>query len=209
MRSIKALCLAVAAGCLVLAFWTAPAGATSFCKVKVEVCSEAFRYPSGAEYHWHLQEEVALTMGLATCNASVLDDVLLEPGTPLLDEVSDTTYAGCTSFLTECGAEVVHLPLKSEAEASTSTVKITRDGGELEWHVVCGPVLCSYSAKKVDFQIKGGEPAVAVAKEQPLTLVNGPGVECETKPSFSATYVIDEVTVSGKTTKNPPLYLTK
>jgi hypothetical protein len=207
---MKVSCLALAAGCVaLLSFGATPAAATAFCKVKTEVCSEASRYPSGAEYHWHLQKEETVQTGFVSCTASVLVDVLLEPGTPLLNEVSDTTYAGCTSFLGECGEEVVHLPLKSEAEVSTSTIKITREGGELEWHVVCGSALCVYGAKKVDFLIKGGEPATAVAKEQPLTLKEGPGPTCGLKPTFNASYVIDEVTVSGKTTKNPPLFLTK
>jgi len=210
MGSIKMLCLGLTAGCLAFAiFGAGPAAATSLCMVEAETCSEAFEYPTGSEYHLHLKEGATVQTGIATCTASVMVDALLEPGTPLLDEVSDTNYAGCFSSLTKCGEEIEHLPITSEVEASTSTLSLKRGGGELEWLVVCGPVECKYGAKKVDFKVEGGEPATAAAEEQKLTLLAGPLPECSLHPTFSAEYVFDEVTLEGETIEDPPLYITE
>lgn len=184
MRLIKGgVLMALAALAAAAVLGAAPAGATTFCKAKEEVCAKGNRYPAGTTVKLKLAgsaSEFKTSLGTIACTESSFEGKSTEESTGssmvAIDTLWETfSFAGCKLGKTSCTVTVLWPWLVLWASLDKFPhihSKVQEDPfalGGASGQIKCGALInCTYDAENAILEGESGTPASWIATEVPL-----------------------------------------
>jgi RHS repeat-associated protein len=197
MRTARLICLAALSALATMACLGSPAAsAATLCSVKENPCPGAFEYKAGTKIEAVLaagnKATFTTSLGTVTCLSSTIGGETTSAGGKekvVEAKVSTLTFASCKLAETACTLTAVHLPYSASFTALEGIEALTLEHSEgVGVSAKCGAFIsCTYTAKRVELKMVGGNPATLTVSGLPL---EGGGAFCGTKPTFTAKYEV-------------------
>ncbi len=197
MRTARLIGLAALSALAAMAFLgSTVTSAATLCSVKENPCPGAFEYKAGTKIEATLAAGTKATfttsLGTVVCLSSTFGGETTSPGgkeKAVEAKVGTLTFASCTFSGTACTLTAVHLPYGAPFTALEGVEALTLEHPEgVGASAKCGAfVNCTYTAKRVELKMVGGNPATLTVTGLPL---EGAGTFCGTKPTFTAKYEV-------------------
>jgi RHS repeat-associated protein len=199
MRTARLIGLAALSALAAMAcLGSSAASAATLCSVKENPCPGAFEYKAGTKIEATLAAGTKATfttsLGTVICLSSTFGGETTSAGgkeKAVEAKVGTLTFASCKLAEIACTLTAVHLPYSAPITALGGVEALTLEHSEgVGASAKCGTfVNCTYTAKRVELKMAGGNPATLTVNGLPL---EGVGAFCGTKPTFTAKYEVPQ-----------------
>jgi RHS repeat-associated protein len=194
MRATRVIGVVVLSALAALAvFGASSASATALCSVKENPCPLESEYASGTKIEASLVSGTKATFltsaGNIACTSSTITGETTSGGAKgkaVEAKVSNLTFASCKLGETSCTVTTVHLPYTASFSAPEAFKMEHAEG--VGATVKCGlAVNCTFTTKKAELKVTGGNPAILTASKIALERA---GTVCPAEATFDAEYSV-------------------